>query len=425
MHLTKLNSQLIYFFYFSFTDPKIKAQIRKYLKQTSNTSPHSDSPPIELPDLNSSTTSISSIASTSGKLNSSTSRIPSRIPTTVKKNTTTTTTTSSSSSSSSNKSSISQSPSHCIKQQQILQSQIPTSNGTINQPPINKAPRFEAYMMTGDLILNLSRTPQNSGLINHSKKVDSLRDSPIRTNRRNGGAQLAPHAKYDSSPSSPSLSDSSESGNSLKKFKVNNNINNCVASVKDDDLIVGDMNIINSECELNDKCAGSSAKQQKNNLINETIKQQPISDIKSNSSSSSTVKSENNISSPEICFSVPTSPTSLTTPVNELNSTSLKKKESSNSLPTSPESGAQEFIRRTNQQQQQHNGNVARTCDAAGFRTSRSEDHLQATQRDGGLGAVIPIDIDEDVNSSLNTLLDTRHDSEDSQVRFSFFLNIF
>lgn len=300
-----------------------------------------------------------------------------------------------------------------------MQSQIPTSNGTINQPPVNKAPRFEAYMMTGDLILNLSRTPQNSGLITHSKKVDSLRDSPIRTNRRNGGAQLAPHAKYDSSPSSPSLSDSSESGNSLKKFKDNNNINNCVSAVKDDVVIVGDMNIINSECELNDKSAGSSSLlTKKNNLIKETIKQQPFSDIKSNSSSSSTVKSENNISSPEICFSVPTSPTSLTTPVNELNS-SLKKKESSNSLPTSPESGAQEFIRRTNQQQQ-HNGNVARTCDAAGFRTSRSEDHLQATQRDGGLGAVIPIDIDEDVNSSLNTLLDTRHDSEDSQVRFYF-----
>lgn len=273
--------------------------------------------------------------------------------------------------------------------------------------------------MTGDLILNLSRTPQNSGLITHNKKVDSLRDSPVRTNRRNGGA-LAPHAKYDSSPSSPSLSESSESGNSLrKKFKENNNINNCVASVKDDDtvdgdVIKGDMNIISSECELNDKCAGGS--KQKQNLINETI-----SDIKSNSSSSSTVKSENNISSPEICFSVPTSPTSLTTPVNELNSSSSKKKESSNSLPTSPESGAQEFIRRTNQQQQ-HNGNVARTCDAAGFRTSRSEDHLQATQRDGGLGAVIPIDIDEDVNSSLNTLLDTRHDSEDSQVSCFFFV---
>lgn len=117
---------------------------------------------------------------------------------------------------------------------------------------------------------------------------------------------------------------------------------------------------------------------------------------------------------------MPTSPTSLTTPFIEpgysgsggvSNKNLVKRKESSNSVPTSPESGAQEFIRRTNQQ---HNGS-ARTCDAAGFRTSRSEDHLQATQRDG-FGAVIPIDIDEDVNSSLNTLLDTRQDSEDSPV---------
>ncbi|KAK3917442.1 PH and SEC7 domain-containing protein [Frankliniella fusca] len=35
-------------------------------------------------------------------------------------------------------------------------------------------PRFEAYMMTGDLILNLSRTQQSSVLPKHSKKVDSL-----------------------------------------------------------------------------------------------------------------------------------------------------------------------------------------------------------------------------------------------------------
>uniref|UniRef100_A0A182P6T8 PH and SEC7 domain-containing protein 4 n=1 Tax=Anopheles epiroticus TaxID=199890 RepID=A0A182P6T8_9DIPT len=56
---------------------------------------------------------------------------------------------------------------------------------------------------------------------------------------------------------------------------------------------------------------------------------------------------------------------------------------------------------------------VIRKCDAAGFRTSRSEDHLQQTQRDGGIGAVVSIDIDEDVNSSLNTLLDTRHDSQE------------
>lgn len=52
----------------------------------------------------------------------------------------------------------------------------------------------------------------------------------------------------------------------------------------------------------------------------------------------------------------------------------------------------------------------------SGFRTSRSEDHLQHTQRDI-IDSIVPIDVDEDINSSLNTLLDTRDDSE--QVRHS------
>ncbi|XP_043790465.1 PH and SEC7 domain-containing protein isoform X5 [Apis laboriosa] len=40
-------------------------------------------------------------------------------------------------------------------------------------------PRFEAYMMTGDLMLNLSRTQQSSGLLpKHQKKIDSLRFPP-------------------------------------------------------------------------------------------------------------------------------------------------------------------------------------------------------------------------------------------------------
>lgn len=39
-------------------------------------------------------------------------------------------------------------------------------------PQPAKAPRFEAYMMTGDLILNLSRTPQSSNLLTaQAKKV--------------------------------------------------------------------------------------------------------------------------------------------------------------------------------------------------------------------------------------------------------------
>ncbi|XP_050745208.1 PH and SEC7 domain-containing protein isoform X7 [Drosophila biarmipes] len=130
-------------------------------------------------------------------------------------------------------------------------------------------------------------------------------------------------------------------------------------------------------------------------------------------SSSTTVKSEaGGLGLDETSFSVPTSPISLSTP--------LIDKETANSVPTSPEpsslvpelssgAGAGAVVVR------RHNGHVVRKCDAAGFRTSKSEDHLQQIQREG-IAAVIPIDIDEDVNSSLNTLLDTRQDSEDSQA---------
>lgn len=45
------------------------------------------------------------------------------------------------------------------------------TNQPQSAPPFTKA-RCEAYMMTGDLMLNLSRTPQTSNLIaTHSKKV--------------------------------------------------------------------------------------------------------------------------------------------------------------------------------------------------------------------------------------------------------------
>lgn len=40
----------------------------------------------------------------------------------------------------------------------------------------SKQPRFEAFMMTGDLILNLSRNQQTAGILpKHQKKIDSLR----------------------------------------------------------------------------------------------------------------------------------------------------------------------------------------------------------------------------------------------------------
>lgn len=168
-------------------------------------------------------------------------------------------------------------------------------------------------------------------------------------------------------------------------------------------------------------------------LLTETVTVAPLpsnSPVTPSSTSTSSASTTINRSetlhtpTPEMSYSMPTSPTSLSTPLIE-NTTktmllSSKQKELAISLPTSPESGQQEFIKRSqsNQQhQQQQNGVVVRKCDSVGFRTSRSEDHLQNSQREG-LGAIVPIDIDEDVNSSLNTLLDTRRDSEDSQVSF-------
>lgn len=124
---------------------------------------------------------------------------------------------------------------------------------------------------------------------------------------------------------------------------------------------------------------------------------------------------------PDVSHSVPTSPTSLITPLLYVTS----KRSVMSSVPTSPECNQQQqqlqlqqdsVTRRCsmNSSQQQNMG-YARKNDSSGFRTSRSEDHLQLSQRESTLGNAIPIDIDEDVTSSLHTLLDTRHDSEESQ----------
>lgn len=482
-------------------DPKVKARVRNYLAQTSNLH-YSEIPDY---DLNASLPSSPRLSPTnSTKTHGACHRVttsdptcrPSRIPTIIK----------------GTSKSCPQSP-HGPKPKV---SHIPTPNGTNNfQPPSspqqplsssgtnqlssiqqnppshlepNKRARFEAYMMTGDLMLNLSRTPQSSGLItSHSKKVDSLRDSPKQrqtvANRRNGA--LAPHAKGESSLSSPSFSDSSDSVNSIKKSiekdtsvscyvggnnntattttttttttvknrdhihdhseyviksdiesgessvagdfsgDLTNDLSGCVSS-SSSNSIMNKRQHINNSCTISDTvdCANPYNlvvnDSHNQSIVDGFLPQQHTSELQQipihnkypiSSSSSSTVKSGDNIStSPDGCFSVPTSPTSLTTPIIEALST-FKQRESANSVPTSPESGAQEIVLRRSQQQ---NG-VVRKNDAAGFRTSRSEDHLQHTQRDI-LGAVVPIDIDEDVNSSLNTLLDTRQDSEDSQV---------
>lgn len=144
-----------------FLDPKIKARVRHYLAQTSNFN-YSEIPDF---DLNASLPP-SPTPTHSTKLHGQCQRVittdptcrKSRIPTIIK-------------------SPIHVSSKSCPQsphgQKQKL-SYIPTVNGTNNSaaPEPNKKQRFEAYMMTGDLILNLSRTPQSSGLIpTHSKKV--------------------------------------------------------------------------------------------------------------------------------------------------------------------------------------------------------------------------------------------------------------
>lgn len=358
-------------------------------------------------------------------------------------------------------------------------------------------------MMTGDLILNLSRTPQSSGLLPaQAKKVDSLRDSPIRSLKRKNGT--APKAIYDSSPSessSPSLSDiaahqenaESNNNNNRKNSKLSkmitsgdsrlNSINDSVDEEEEqlimdheessNDAPKGDgrkmkFNLINKGCANNTSSSSSSGSSPTNTnssnsspnmhenydgggehndpvgttkknqnysvLENEEQQQQQkqllqsqqdrkhlnvtpsasMSSTTTTSSASTTInRSETLLTpTPDVSHSVPTSPTSLSTPLLDV----AKRRELASSVPTSPEC-IQPDVRRnsSNSHNQQQNGICVRKNDASGFRTSRSEDHLQHSQREGAMGNTIPIDIDEDVNSSLNTLLDTRHDSEDSQ----------
>ena len=387
------------------------------------------------------------------------------------------------------------------------QSHIPTANGVSPVVQKKQQPYFEAYMMTGDLILNLSRTPQSSGLLPaQAKKVDSLRDSPIRSLKRKNGT--APKAIYDSSPSessSPSLSDiaahhenvESNNNNNRKNSKLSkmitsgdSRLNSIDSSVDEEEeqLIMDNgsssndppmsdvhkmkFNSINSGCANNTSSSSSSGssptntnssnsspnmhenydgggsdhdpvglsrdvkKNQKYSVLeNEEHQQQQkqqlllqkdrkhlnvtpsasMSSTTTTSSASTTInRSETLLTpTPDVSHSVPTSPTSLSTQLLDV----AKRRELASSVPTSPECNQQDVRRNSsNSHNQQQNGICVRKNDASGFRTSRSEDHLQLSQREGTMGNAIPIDIDEDVNSSLNTLLDTRNDSEDSQT---------
>nr|CAD7444364.1 unnamed protein product [Timema bartmani] len=64
-------------------------------------------------------------------------------------------------------------PTDSFEEADRLQWEPLSANDKFSRP---RPPRFEAFMMTGDLILNLSRQQQTPGLLpKHQKKVDSLR----------------------------------------------------------------------------------------------------------------------------------------------------------------------------------------------------------------------------------------------------------
>lgn len=519
--------------YIIFADPNIKDHVRRYLASNA-TQQDIDSPSItptpSSPISNSSsgrghrTSSSDSSACRKSRIPVNNSRIPQAL-------------------------SAPQSP-QTIKPR--YQSHIPTVNGlpqagstAIVQKKQN--PRFEAYMMTGDLILNLSRTPQSSNLLpTQAKKstMDSLRDSPARSLKRKNG--IAPKAIYDSSPSESSSASVSELGpfensennhhnqqqqqhqsskndgnrkvSKLSRYTAgDSNADSQLdeeeeqlimettnkSSARDDERktkynlsnVVGCANNINtssssssassptntnsSHSSTNYDGGGGGALTYKNNINNHIkgeqvdydcnpattttsqqqnvvknqkytvlhneemyVKQQqqqfsnlnvkkeltPSASMSSTttSSASTTINRSETLNTPTVdaSHSVPTSPTSFSTPLLEA---TKRRENAACSVPTSPECGLQPetmVVRRnsTNVQNQQ-NGVPSSSSSArnnnqqnvGGFRTSRSEDHLQHSQREGMMGNnAIPIDIDEDMNSSLNTLLDTRNDSEDS-----------
>ncbi|XP_044005287.1 PH and SEC7 domain-containing protein-like isoform X2 [Aphidius gifuensis] len=187
-------------------------------------------------------------------------------------------------------------------------------------PRPKNTPRFEAYMMTGDLMLNLSRTQQSTGFLpKYQKKVDSLRYNNHYTNRHNN------------------------SNNNNNNYNNNNNNNN------------------------------------------------------NNHNHNHNHRHHHN--------SVPTSPNEM------LNNRGYKNtvlSGCSNSANTSPVGGIKHDNITTNINDK--NINIKNFGYSSNFvRTSRSEDHLQF-QKDPSMSTV-DIDIDDDVTSSLNTLLDTRPDS--------------
>lgn len=257
-------------------------------------------------------------------------------------------------------------------------------------------------------------------------------------------------ANNTSSSSSTSSSTNTNSTNSSDNHHRNNNNNNSYDGGGDDCKNKNNENVVYVQEKnlkysmfLNEDGGQSQSKQtvlqEKSLEVRTVTSSASMSSTTTTSSASTTINRSETLLTPtlDVSHSMPASPTSYSsTPL--LEAPGKGKRRELNSVPTSPECSNQQqqqqqqeilVVRRnsSNTHTQQNGVSTSssssyRKCDAVGscFRTSRSEDHLQHSQRDGAMGNAIPIDIDEDINSSLNTLLDTRHDSEDSQVSTFF-----
>lgn len=260
-----------------------------------------------------------------------------------------------------------------------------TTNTSNNTPP----PRFEAYMMTGDIILNISKkVPRTTNITKPTNKKPM--SSPLIV-ARNGA--FAPHAKYDSSPSSPS---DDNSGGDLNKISE-------TFCIKEETIKSSSVSSSNSSS------ANNSSSTFSNDAVDCPLIKTSKSRVVVEKHSSINVSETSSVSSNEMSFSVPTSPTSLNMPNTNLYCKSKEEAFKMTSAPTSPDTEnttTQDFIKRN---MNNMNAEVQKKRDTLGrVRTSRSEDPL----RDGINNSVVPINIDEDFNSSLNTLLDTRNESD-------------
>lgn len=238
-------------------------------------------------------------------------------------------------------------------------------------------------------------------------------------NRQSNG--IAPHAKGESSPS-PSYSENSDLVSSIKRIEITSPKIGSKPFKKQSNSNESDVYVIKNEFDSGNEMAGSRSRPELNNadIVDFTSSHTKYDSVQPNN----VFKMEqppkwckNSVQHGEINSKGSSSQSNSTTSSSTSTSTTTSKTDESTSadnclsLPTSPASLSTpvetDVVFRRMQQ-----SNPIRKCDVSGFRTSRSEDHLQHTQRDI---IDVPIEVDEDVNSSLNTLLDTRDDSESTQ----------